>query len=481
MTVPFFYFDPSINYPREAPFSPSERYEEYPFADSLSSKNEIYAAIRDLFKNVGLDKENFGTSKWNPLGEYIKPGNTVLLKPNLVNDKNPAEDDYIRGLDCLITHPSIVRCIFDYVYIALNGEGKIIIADAPIQDCLFKDLLQKTGYEKLFNYVENLSNSTILVQTGDLRGTVKIKENNTIVQKANDSVLAEGILVDLGRNSYFSETRNKKGLRVTNYWGGDTASHHTELKNEYLISKAILDSDVIISIPKPKTHRIAGYTAALKNTIGMNTKKEYLPHHQSGFCGDEFTGKHLFVKRCNSFVNDVRTYALKENIHWLYHISNELGRKTGRYLDSREKNRYKFGMWYGNDTIWRTILDVNHAVMYANSIGAICSELQRKIIYFGDMIVCGEAEGPLRPSYKKVGGILFAEDAVLFDRIVVKLMGYDYTKFPVLTKAEKDELLKTKDFDKLLVSSNEPCFSGNILDINRTFEFVPSSGWAEYL
>lgn len=54
-----------------------------------------------------------------------------------------------------------------------------------------------------------------------------------------------------------------------------------------MISSCVMDADVIINVPKPKTHRIAGMTAALKNFVGINVRKEYLPHHTMG---DHSTG-----------------------------------------------------------------------------------------------------------------------------------------------------------------------------------------------
>lgn len=150
----YFYYDEEIEYPRELPYNPEVMYPEYPYPSEVSEgmDNKIYASIRDMFINLGLDKENVGKKNWNPLSKYVTPGQTVLIKPNLVNHKNPGERDHIRGMDCLITHPSLVRCIFDYVFIALQGLGRIIIADAPIQDCDFDILLSGTGYGELFSF-----------------------------------------------------------------------------------------------------------------------------------------------------------------------------------------------------------------------------------------------------------------------------------------------------------------------------------------
>lgn len=78
---------------------------------------------------MNLDKDNCNIVKWNPFGEIIKPGDMVVLKPNMVRYENGFSQ---YSTDCLITRGSIVRAILDYVYIALKGKGKIIIADAPL-------------------------------------------------------------------------------------------------------------------------------------------------------------------------------------------------------------------------------------------------------------------------------------------------------------------------------------------------------------
>ncbi|MFR5984215.1 MAG: DUF362 domain-containing protein [Bacilli bacterium] len=64
-----------------------------------------------------------------------------------------------------------------------------------------------------------------------------------------------------------------KKYAITNYNLKYMHSHHCQGKHEYLISKDILDADVIINVPKPKCHRKAGITASMKNFVGVNSKK----------------------------------------------------------------------------------------------------------------------------------------------------------------------------------------------------------------
>ncbi|MBR4667280.1 MAG: DUF362 domain-containing protein [Butyrivibrio sp.] len=481
----YFYFDESIEYPTIAPYHPESLYDEYPFSDDeiAAMPNNVYSSIRNMFVNMELDKDNIGTKCWNPLRSYIRPGQTVLLKPNLVNHKNPTEKDFKKGMDCLITHPSLVRCIFDYVVIALQGKGRVIIADAPIQDCDFDCLLSATGYGKLFDYFKEKTTDNLEILTADLRAVTYRREGKKVVQSERNDMMFPGVNVDLGEASCFSNDKNCNKVRITNYDGSDTVSSHIEGKNVYSLSAAVLEADVIISLPKPKTHRIAGYTAALKNFIGVNARKEYLPHHKIGSAesgGDEYSGDHRFMKWINSRSNDLRNHAVKcghENRAIFY---DEIGRKTGKKLDKYNKNRYKFGMWHGNDTIWRTIIDVNHAVLFADKEGEIKDKPQRRIINIGDMIVCGEKEGPLRPSYKKLGGVLFSENAVEFDMFVVKIMGFDWKKIPVLKHASLDSKLGAFT-GNIVIYSNDKRFSGNLDEINENYGFKPTSGWEGHI
>ena len=113
------------------PFSPSERYPEYPFTDVGSEPNVAYDLVRQCLIRLGLDQERAGTALWNPLGELIRPGDKVVVKPNWVKHENRGSGT----LNALVTHPSVVRAVLDFVYIALGREGTVAAGDAPLQSC----------------------------------------------------------------------------------------------------------------------------------------------------------------------------------------------------------------------------------------------------------------------------------------------------------------------------------------------------------
>src|SRR5262245_52515185 len=90
-------------YGERPPYSPSTRYPEYPFdSDPLSeSPNPAYEGVRNAFRLLCMDREHDDSRLWNPLGIIVRPGNTVVLKPNFVRDFRETQPGH--G-DCLIAH-----------------------------------------------------------------------------------------------------------------------------------------------------------------------------------------------------------------------------------------------------------------------------------------------------------------------------------------------------------------------------------------
>ena len=134
-------------YPREAPYHPDCLYPEYRFgAECVSAEtNTTYMAVRDAFRLYGLDREHFGTPRWNPLRDLIRPGDRVVIKPNLVLHQNTAGS----GLEPVVTHPSVLRAIADYAFLALGKGATLTIADAPQADCDFDALAQWAQFDAL--------------------------------------------------------------------------------------------------------------------------------------------------------------------------------------------------------------------------------------------------------------------------------------------------------------------------------------------
>jgi hypothetical protein len=121
-------------YPVAAPFHPSEPYPEYPFLEISTERNHAYEMVRDCLTLLEYDKHHVGLRKWNPLDQIVRPGDLVLVKPNLIKEAHQFDQSEWQSV---MTHGSIIRAVTDYVILALKGRGKIIIADAPPDRLLF--------------------------------------------------------------------------------------------------------------------------------------------------------------------------------------------------------------------------------------------------------------------------------------------------------------------------------------------------------
>lgn len=409
--------------------------------------------------------------------ELLHPGQTVLIKPNLVSDVNYNKQ---AGTDCLYTQPEVIDPVVEYVCCALKGTGTIIIGDAPVQECNFERI--RGIREIIEKYQKHITDIKLL----DFRELVSVVDNG--VHKAKINKDAKGKIINLGRDSAFygENDGTLEKLRITNYDPRILPKHHKGEIQEYYISEYALKADVIINMPKPKAHRKAGMTGALKNFIGVNIRKEFLPHHTLGSVesgGDEYLKKNIF--------HDIQSKLLdKKNI--LESECNFLYARMLRYpiralsaVIRLMGPSYSEGSWYGNDTISRTILDVNRAVLYANKDGIICDTPQRKIIILADMIISGEGEGPLMPSPKPVGMILAGTNPVCFDEVVSTIMGFDFKKIPAITRTrDKKGRLALGNGEVAVISSNSSKYNGKSTDVLRESDllcFKPSSGWKGHI
>ena len=93
--------------------------------------NPAYRLLRRALADLGLDRKELGTPRWNPFAGVVREGDTVVIKPNFVLHRNAGGGP----LEAVVTHPSVLRAIVNYTFIALQGHGRIIIADTPQMDC----------------------------------------------------------------------------------------------------------------------------------------------------------------------------------------------------------------------------------------------------------------------------------------------------------------------------------------------------------
>ena len=470
----------STTYPA-APFSPSVRYPEYRGDDVASTPNPIYQGVRDLFISLGLDRARLGTPHWNPLAGIIRPGDRVLIKPNLVRHYHPYGFDPVS----IVTHASILRALCDFVLIAAGPRTSLVIADAPLQSCDFSAAVALSGIDQLVSYFRCQRGTEI--RLSDLRLVRAVVERSSLygkilVQAENPGDPLGYTNLDLGTNSAHAETgTDSSRYRVTCYDPSRMERHHGGGRHEYVVANTLLDADVVVNVPKLKTHQKAGITVALKNFVGINGHKDCLPHHIKGALesgGDEYRTD-SWAKRTDSWLLDA-----KEQTGSI--AARKAAAVVHRVLESvHQREGYWAGSWYGNETIARTTIDLNRIVRYAGRDGRLADRPQRKVFCVVDGIIAGEEDGPLAPTPRATGLLMAGSDSVAVDIAAARIMGFRYRSVPTIRLAlDGAGGFRLAEFDEgsLAIVSQAPRWHGlDPATSGDSLKFSPHHGWKGHL
>lgn len=426
--------------------------------------------LRSLFEQSGLDPIHRGTAGWNPLGDLISPGDAVVLKPNWVNDRNSLPDG---SFECLVTHTSVIEAVLHYVVLA--KPGSIIVGDAPIQDCDFDNLRDQCGLDALRDRFAKRGHE---IQICDFRLT---KMKGLFDDRERREPDSDGYcLFDIGDDSWLTPiTDDRTAFRVANYDPDVLESNHRPGTHRYLVARPIIDADVIINLPKLKTHKKAGVTGALKNMVGINGFKEYLPHHRKGGSadgGDCYDGSRWLKKLAEDSVDRANRGRGRLSRYFFTRLA---GLETRLNAALHEDDRNLDGSWHGNDTVWRMCLDLQRIVHYGTSDGRISDARQRKLITITDAIIAGERDGPLAPTPRPLGVMTLGTNVAALEWVHCMLMRIDPRKIPLVVHAFDETAWPLADFSP---EDIEICVNGEILSDPRRIEsfsreFVAPAGW----
>lgn len=474
----------SVTYPEQSPFSPSQRYPEYSLESVASTVNDVYDGVRDCFRIAGLDPQTFGNPQWNPLGDLINQGETVLLKPNLVHHRHPRDP---QGWKYVITHGSVIRAVVDYVWKAVGDKGKVILADAPQTDASFSEIVRLLGLDVIRDFYLNRGLTFELI---DLRQEEWTTRGEVVVERRKLPPNAYGaIAFDLGDASEFCNHPGAGNYYGADYDSGVVNSHHTGGRHEYLIAGCAIKCDVIFSLPKWKTHKKSGVTASLKNLVGVNADKNWLPHHTEGAPaqgGDEHPDPNLKHRTERKIAAAVRT--LSHRVPVVGPVIHRVARKAGKPLFGDTETTVRSGNWFGNDTIWRMCLDLNKIVSYGNLDGSLSPPIRgnRKRHYvLVDGIIAGQGRGPLNPDPVPAGTLLFGIHPPSVDATCAYLMGFNPDKIPIVARAFQSRKFSLSDhrWEETLIRSNFEKWNRRLLEISEadTLHFEPHFGWKRHL
>ncbi|MGQ9581826.1 MAG: DUF362 domain-containing protein [Armatimonadota bacterium] len=480
-------------YPQIPPYDPSEQLPEYQ-GPVAKEDNPAYRGVRAVMYALGLDLRRYGTPFWNPLSEIIRPEDTVVVKPNWVSHRNHGDRAYgLTDTDSLITHGSVLRAVLDYVCQALGGKGRVIIGDSPIQNTDWEALLQLTGISVILESMHQRFPG-VDIEVRDFRLEHALVRGERIVgkirQEPNPDTSCE---VDLGTKSLLVPlmSNGMYTFGVANYPFTRMRRAHSPEHNLYLFPREVLEADVLINLPKVKTHCKAGITCALKNLVGINAMKDYLPHFRLGSPkngGDEYPdGNWLWdLKWWLAHKEWERDRGILKFLLWVAERAAGLGlRVLFRY--PRGYGSVGGGGWQGNDTLWRTILDINRALFYYDRAkGFVHSNPSLPIRYLAiaDGLISGHRETPLSPTPIKTGWVLAGCNPVAMDTVVAALLGFDYRKIPQIAKAYEVNDLPLVSFGPHDVKVVGLPGISNVdqIYLNRAFiSAEPSLGWRGYV
>ena len=362
----------------------------------------------------------------------------ILLKPNWVKHEESPEFP----IEALVTDTKMIEEVLDECLQRYPHADWIRVGDVPLQSCDFPLLIQQAGLDRLRQKYGSR------VQFLDFRRERWESQNGFLRLADNISGDPEGYReVVLDQQSLLEEISHRAStFRVSDYDPKETTSKHRQGDHRYLIAGSVLAADLVINLPKMKTHQKSGVTGALKNLVGINGSKAYLVHHQVGFPsngGDEFPEE---TSRLFYWQARLRE-KLQKGSPWLFR-----GAKLGweflkrvcaiQTVGTRENLKGNFyvgsGSWHGNDSVWRMVYDLNLIIRFALSQGGrLASSPKRTLVSIMDGLVAGEGNGPLQPIPVRTGVLLASTNSFLVDLAMSKMMGFDYRKIRLLAYQSK--------------------------------------------
>jgi uncharacterized protein (DUF362 family) len=465
-----------------APFHPPEPYPElaslWPAGVMVDRSNQVYAMVRECFRQLGFDRDNENGRSWNPLAGLISPGDRVVLKPNWVSETHHLNDSW----EQIITHGAVLRPILDYVQLALKGQGSIAIADGPMLNSSFDRIVKQTGVGAITDHHRSVRNA-LPIAVIDLRKVLFVTKGDVVVDRRPlPGDPAGAATIDLGAASAHYGGPGEGRYYGADYDAVEVNERHSGERHQYLLSTTALSADVIIDVPKLKTHAKVGATLALKGIVGVNAERNWLPHHTQGTPeqgGDQFATSGLRQRAEFALVRafEQASLALPAAVPPLFRLAKTVGKR----MFGRSESTVRGGGWYGNDTLWRTVLDINRALSYADSVGRLHDTPTKRRLVVVDGIVAGEGMGPVFADPRPCGLVVAGYNPVAVDTVCVELMGFDFRRIPYLDQAFVLTTFPLVRFSpsEIRVVSNVSAWQGSLETIRNAnpFEFTPPKGW----
>jgi uncharacterized protein (DUF362 family) len=436
-------------------------------ATNYARASEIHQMVNDALNALKLRDD------------FIECGNNVVLKPNWVkehDERHPVPNQW----EHVVTHPSVIEGVIAWVAPKLQGTGSIIICDAPQTDSSFATLRQYCALDAMISRCRERWPS-LRIELLDLRPEEWFAVDGVTVKKTELPGDPKGSThVRLNEDSEFVKFGGLGQLYGASYNMAETNDRHRDTTHEYMLCRTPMDADVLINIPKLKCHKKVGLTCALKNLVGINANKNWLPHHTEGTPdkgGDQFPVATMKAKLEHSLMGKIKR-ALFGN-----HLLSKLFvpvKKLGRLIFGDTQKVVRSGNWYGNDTCWRMVVDLNKCLFYFDGSGKPRTKPLRYLAVV-DGIIGGEGNGPMAPDPKPCGVIIAGSNPLAVDSVACALMGFDWRKVKMLAGAFNVARKKVAPFayEDLKVVSNDASKQKELSAYTKEdgFDFKPHFGW----
>jgi uncharacterized protein (DUF362 family) len=431
--------------------------------------NPVYLAVEDLFRRLGLDGGRVGTPEWNPLGDLVAPGDRVVIKPNFVSSRNLHERITDLRLQASSTHGSLLRPVIDYALRAAGPRGRVRVVDCPVEGCEIAEVVRPLGVVALIEALRRAGRDVDFIDLryfqvaprfllDDVRRLGRSLNLGLLVRERLPGDPAGYRVVDVGEQSRFEGFAGPYDRLCFHRSHRSTpVDHHRRGHHEYGMPATVLDADVIINLPKLKTHKKTGVTLALKSVIGLSHEKYWLPHFTAGHPGDG-GDEYDRPQGAGDAVESLLSRLPLPGGHSLVARAPRLGAPP-RVID---------GSWQGNDTLWRTILDLNRALLFADREGRLRDRPQRRYLAVVDGIVAGEGEGPLGATPVRAGLLVGGRDPSLVDHAACDAMGFEPARVPLVREALGGALLPSGRLEALDLAWDGP---------RPARPFVPPRSW----
>jgi uncharacterized protein (DUF362 family) len=363
----------------------------------------------------------------NPLGGLIKPGDTVVIKPNWSTQYE---------FPFPITHPSIVYPLVEFALKA--GAAKVNIVEAPMTLTRACGWYWSSAMTGAFALAEQLSKQHGGAEVNFIDGNdddfvwVDVGEASEL-RDYDFAALDHDGHTGFGKDMFF-DVEDHKGYKPHQYRRGLAA-----------VARSYLESDVFINVPKLKVHGYTGITIALKNLMGLNVRSTL---HKMP----------IDVIRAYEARSDFKE-CLESPMRDIPHFDRV---KIGDFSEQTQKKRYHTG--FGNDVLWRSLADLNKIIIYADSDGVMHKTPQRRCLSVVDGIVGIEKEGPVSGHIVHSKCVVAGRDPVCVDAVCAHLIGWNPQMLNLITNTAACTRLAIGNFENYIDSIvgetlNSPCFN----------------------